>query len=111
MRNLALAALVLLACQKTPPNLRDFSGVWDTPFGYMHLVQDGEKVRGKYRSDLGSIDGRIKGDTLYFTWSDPDGSGDGFLVLSADGRSLDGAYRRGREPDWEGRWWGVRLSK
>jgi len=111
MRRLALVCFALLACQRTPGTQRNFSGMWDTPFGYMHLVQEGSRVRGKYRSDLGSIDGRIVGDTLYFTWRDPDGRGEGFFVLSADGRSLDGAYRRERGTDWEGRWWGVRLSR
>ncbi len=85
--------------------------MWDTPFGYMHLVQERDRVRGTYRSELGSLEGRIRRDTLYFTWEDPDGEGDGFFVLSEDGRSISGAYRRKGEPEWEGGWWGVRLSR
>ncbi len=111
MRKLGLTIIALLACQRNAGKQRDFSGMWDTPFGYMLIVQEGSRARGKYRSDLGSLEGRIKGDTLYFKWKDPDGKGDGFFVLSADGKALDGAYRREGDTEWEGSWWGVKLSK
>jgi len=111
MKRLALVAFLFLSCQGAAGKHRDFSGMWDTPFGHMHLVQDGGKVKGRYRSDRGCVDGKITGDTLYFTWSDPDGRGDGFFVLSADGKALEGAYRREGEAEWEGSWWGVKLSR
>lgn len=111
MRRFGLIILILLGCRGDGRKQRDFSGMWDTPFGYMQLLQDRDRVRGKYRSDLGSVDGRIRGDTLYFRWSDPDGSGDGFFVLSADGKAIEGVYRRQGQAEWEGIWWGVRLSR
>ncbi|MGB9590598.1 MAG: hypothetical protein ACP5QG_08040 [candidate division WOR-3 bacterium] len=111
MRRFSLVTFMLLACRGNSDRYPDFSGMWDTPFGYMQIVQERDRVKGKYRSELGSLDGRIKGDTLYFVWNDPDGSGDGFFVLSADGKAIDGAYRRQGEADWEGGWWGVKLSR
>ena len=108
---LLAACAVALSCLSDPGEHRDFSGMWDTYFGYMQLRQNHEKVEGKYRSDIGSIKGQAKGDTLFFDWKDNEGQGDGYFVMSADGRTLSGAYRLKGHEDWDGQWSGVKISK
>ncbi len=95
----------------------DFSGMWDTYFGYMHLEQEGTRVSGKYHSDIGVIRGTVKGDTFFFTWRDHQGSGRGYFVMAPEGKSFSGVYKilesRDARPEdsWDGQWNGVRISR
>ena len=85
-----------------------FDGLWDTDFGRMRLVQEGERVHGFYELAGGSlIEGRLDGDELAFTYREPGGGGEGRFVLGDDGRTFEGEWRQEGKAGWLS-WQGVR---
>lgn len=92
----------------------DFTGSWaayDGDAGHgMELQQDGNRVTGTYDVRGGTLEGRVEGRKLTFTWrqGDDDHSGRGEIVLSGDGKSFDGRWWREKPDALEGPWTGTR---
>jgi len=86
---------------------RDFSGVWQTDYGMMRLVQKSGKVEGCYNfHGRATVTGEAKDDTLTFTYREPDGTdGRGEFKLAADRASFAGTWKpsRGTGGVWKGR--------
>ncbi|MHB1556615.1 MAG: hypothetical protein ACYC61_03925, partial [Isosphaeraceae bacterium] len=68
-----------------------FAGLWLTTQGLMEIVQDGDRVTGRYaRYGPVKIEGTITGRRLDFTYTWLR-NGKGWFDLSKDGKSIDGA--------------------
>jgi len=89
---------------------RGFDGVWDTTFGLVRLVHDGDRVVGSYES-LGSstIEGQVHDDRLEFRYQEPQVAGEGHFTLN-EGRSFTGEWRPDGATDWRS-WVGRRVSQ
>jgi hypothetical protein len=71
-----------------------FDGLWDSDFGLLRLVQDGDLVHGFYEVAGGStIEGRLDGDQLIFTYQEPTVSGEGRFVLADNGLTFHGQWK------------------
>ena len=91
-----------------------FVGEWFTTFGPMSLAQHGTGIAGTYRygSTEGRIEGAAAGDTLTFSYEEPNERGEGVFRLLRAGKFV-GHYRvsgdtRARrwegERGWDGIW-------
>lgn len=92
-----------------------WTGTYDTEWGTMTFVQNGDKVTGTYVHDEGKVVGTASSNTLTGTWSEspsynpPDDAGDFVLTLSADGKTITGNWRYGSNSGaWDGTWEGTR---
>ena len=120
-----LAAVLAAGCTFPMPSSKGSSsangqsgpwtGSYDTEWGTMTLVQNGDKVTGTYIHDDGKVVGTVSGNTLTGTWSEspsynpPDDAGDFVLTLSADGKTITGNWRYGSNTGtWDGTWEGTR---
>ncbi len=98
--------------QKIPVN--SWAGVWQTQWGKMTLVQNGNKASGTYEHDNGKITGTVTGNKFTGTWSEapgykpPDDAGDVEFILSADGKNFTGRWRYGKKGEWQTGWNGQR---
>ncbi len=71
-----------------------YTGIWDTNFGRVRLVQDGDAVTGTYESGgEATIQGTVTGRKLTFTYKEEAAQGEGWFELSPDARSFDGKWR------------------
>ncbi|RWM25610.1 hypothetical protein [Mesorhizobium sp.] len=103
--------------QSSVPATASFGGSWsanaDNVAYSVSLKQNGNGVSGRYQGDDGSagqINGKVSGNVLRFSWVQRDGTkGSGKFVLAGDGRSFNGSYSFGNNPDAvEGTWNGTR---
>lgn len=79
----------------------DFSGVWESTYGRMRLVQDGARVDGIYAYSAGSfIAGEVAGDRLEFEYREPSEAGEGWFEISEDGAQLNGRWRVAGAAEW-----------
>jgi len=83
-----------------------FIGRWITTFGLMTLEQRGSKISGVYHygNTEGLLEGTINGDTLHFSYREPNEQGKGTFRLLRAGR-FTGSYsvtREQRMRRWEG---------
>jgi hypothetical protein len=88
-----------------------FDGVWQTDFGRMRLVEEGEdgRVHGLYELGEGSsIEGKRDGPRLTFTYREPNVSGEGRFLLADDALSFQGEWRPSGAGTWQP-WHGVRV--
>lgn len=86
-----------------------FDGLWNTSFGLMRLVEDGDRVEGFYEMGGGAkVAGRRDGNRLTFTYREPDARGRGRFVLADDGLSFQGQWRVKGETAWRP-WTGIRV--
>ncbi len=87
-----------------------FAGRWDTTYGPMTLTQQGAFVAGSYFWDgkRCTVQGKVDGRRLTFTYREPEVSGEGWFELAADGQSFRGKWREKGRPDW-GEWTGTRV--
>ena len=86
-----------------------FDGLWNSSFGPLRLIEEGDQVRGFYTAGVGAtLEGRRKGDRLAFRYREPKARGRGAFELAADGLSFQGEWQaRG---DGRSRpWWGIRV--
>lgn len=88
---------------------RGFEGIWNTSFGLVRLVQEGERVIGFYEG-LGSstIDGSVDGEVFSFRYQEPNAAGDGRFTLAEDGMSFRGEWKPDGGAVWQP-WAGYRL--
>jgi hypothetical protein len=71
-----------------------FDGLWDSSFGPLRLVEEGDRVRGFYEVGQGAtLEGRRKGDRLDFRYREAKARGRGTFELAADGLSFEGEWR------------------
>ncbi len=98
-------------------SVSNFSGSWSTNFGILVLKQTGPIVTGSYLTKggkAGKIAGTVTGNNLKHTWSQepsyapPNDAGDGYFVISGNGKSLNGKYRYGYSGPWYGDWNGTK---
>lgn len=96
--------LTSVAVAAAPPP--GFSGLWDSSFGRMRLVQDGKNVTGIYSYGGGStITGTVEGNKLIFKYKESAAEGEGSFDLAADGKSFRGKWKAkgaSRMTDWTG---------
>lgn len=81
-----------------------FAGVWDTTYGLLRLIEEGELVRGFYEPGA-TLQGGRSGDVLEFTYHDAEGRGSGQFTLAEDGLSFDGEWQAegaGEPTEWTG---------
>lgn len=92
-----------------------WNGTWQTKWGKMVIVQNGNQITGTYEHDNGKIKGVINGNKLTGTWSEaptflpPNDSGEFEMILSSDGKSFTGKWRYGTTGKWEIGWNGNRF--
>jgi len=88
---------------------KTFAGLWESTFGAMELVIDGERVSGSYALGGGStIAGRLSEDgmRLDFTYVEHAATGEGWFVLDESQQAFSGKWRvtgSTRWLDWFGR--------
>lgn len=88
-----------------------WQGEWQTNWGKMYIIQEGNIVTGTYEHDEGRIAGTVVGNKFIGTWSEapsyaPDhDAGDMELEMSADGETFTGKWRYGSSGAW-GEWEG-----
>jgi hypothetical protein len=87
---------------------RPFDGIWQSTFGPLRLIQDGDRVVGSYEGlGYSTIEGTLDGNRLTFRYQEPQVGGDGWFDLAPNGESFHGEWR----PDggvqwgaWDGRY-------
>jgi RNA polymerase sigma factor (sigma-70 family) len=88
-----------------------FVGTWETTYGPMTLSQKGDKITGSY--DMGgqkcSVEGKIEGRRLTFTYQEPNAQGAGWFELASDGQSFAGEWRAEGSDQWS-EWKGSRTK-
>jgi hypothetical protein len=86
-----------------------FDGLWNTTFGLMRLIEEGDRVHGFYEVGGNStIDGQRKGNKLIFSYREPQAQGKGRYELAKDGLSFQGEWRPQGEKHWRP-WTGIRV--
>jgi hypothetical protein len=91
-----------------------WSGTWNTDWGPMQILQNGNAVTGTYTHDQGRVDGTAYGARLMGTWSEapsyspPGDAGDFEFMMSEDCQSFSGSWKYGSEGGWSGGWSGTR---
>lgn len=92
-----------------------WNGEWQSKWGRMVIVQNGNNITGTYEHDNGKIKGVIQGNKLIGTWSEaptylpPNDSGEFEMELSTDRQSFMGKWRYGTTGKWESGWNGNRF--
>lgn len=105
---LAACLLAVLAAVPAQAQKFDWSGTWDTRWqdGGTRVVlsQQGDVVTGEYPLYGGTVVGRVDGNSLAGSWTEPDATGTFLWVMSGKGDSFMGRSS-------EGQWWtGSRLD-
>lgn len=103
MRFASLALLLSVAAVSPRVDVSgDYASNWDD----IHLVQDGNRVRGTYVCcGGGTIEGRvIENQVIRFEWDEPRGAGHGRGVWVIRGNRLEGTWGRGESADDGGPW-------
>lgn len=86
-----------------------FDGLWNTTFGLLRLVEDGDRVHGYYTVDGGSVlEGRLKGHRLVFRYKEKKAKGRGRFELADHGLSFSGQWQP-KGADGPQPWWGHRV--
>ncbi len=115
---LALGASTAAMAQADEP----WEGMWETEFGPVRLIQEGDRVYGDYyntyQNEASYIDARVSEDgrVLRGTWQKTRNRTDnGFIEFSLTGDGWVGDYQythNTRAPDWQGgRWNGTLISR
>jgi len=110
---LAMLVIVLTASTAVAEEC-NLTGTWNSTFGRLEIKQDGNTITGKFSKEenffekiTGTIEGKMNGDTMEWTWSQSDGgSGLGRWTVSPSCRTLDGKW--GRSKDLDGNWFATR---
>ena len=119
LATLALSMAALQSCGASLPSPRPlpgnikFAGEWDTNWGQMTLSQRGKHVHGRYKGFRnGSITGDIEGNRLLFKWTQvkPRLHGRGYLLMSQDGKRMEGRWGYLIDHFEGGRWWANRIE-
>lgn len=88
---------------------REWDGIWDTSFGRMRLVQDGDRLTGVYEgAGQSQIEGKIDGNRFVFRYTEPTAQGEGWFELTEGGGAFHGNWRPEGATAW-GAWAGRRV--
>ena len=111
LRTLSIAFILVLATNSLLATTPSFEGTWDSTFGTLQLFVDGERVQGTYivSGELASIEGKLKGRYLDFTYKEKEVSGEGKFELLPHGRSFAGRWRAKGQAKWS-KWKGTRVA-
>jgi len=99
-----------------PPPSCQFTGTWDTDFGDLNLIQNGNSLTGTYSYQGGKIEGTVNGTTATGTWSEapthqpPNDAGDFIFTIQPGCSSFNGQWRYG-SCDWDGDIVGTRAGQ
>ena len=89
----------------------NFTGLWETSFGAMRLLQTGDQVVGVYTGGGGSsLEGSIGEGRLNVSFQTPTTSGDARFFLSADGQQFSGGWRETGDEHFQA-WVGTRVKE
>jgi len=87
-----------------------FTGLWETSFGRMRLVQKDNKVVGSYSFNGGSaIEGTVEGTKLTLQYKEPAAEGTATFDLSSDGSRFTGKWKQ-KDSGTGGEWTGERVE-
>jgi hypothetical protein len=87
-----------------------WSGVWETSFGRLRLVEEDARIRGLYEcGGPAQLEGAPGNRALDFDYREPAVSGSGRFELADDGASFNGRWRPQGEDKWS-QWNGFRLQ-
>jgi hypothetical protein len=87
-----------------------FGGLWDSTFGLLRLIEEGDRVRGFYEvGGTATLDGRRTEDRLEFTYSEPKAGGKGWFGLAPDGQHFEGQWLPEGGEEWQP-WRGRRIA-
>jgi hypothetical protein len=90
---------------------RGFEGTWDSSFGLLRLVQEGEQVAGSYEGPGSStLQGQVQGGRLEFRYQEPQAAGQGHFTLVGDGVAFEGEWTPDGGAAWRP-WLGRRLAQ
>ncbi|OAI50887.1 hypothetical protein AYO44_17435 [Planctomycetaceae bacterium SCGC AG-212-F19] len=86
-----------------------FDGLWNSSFGLMRLIEEGDQVHGYYEvGGSATIAGERKGNQLSFRYREPQTRGRGRFELADGGLSFQGEWRERGETAWKP-WQGIRV--
>jgi hypothetical protein len=86
-----------------------FQGLWETDFGLVRLVQEGQSIHGFYEvTGHSSVEGQVQGNRLTFDYQEPLARGHGSFDLAADGMSFEGQWQAEGQRGWKP-WRGMRI--
>jgi hypothetical protein len=78
-----------------------WDGLWESDFGLLRLVREGDQVRGFYEATGGStIEGRVEGERMIFSYQEPTVRGEGQFRLAPDGLAFQGQWRPEGRAGW-----------
>ncbi|MBI4612594.1 MAG: hypothetical protein HY720_03195 [Planctomycetes bacterium] len=103
MRHVHLLPLLLLVLfpggvESQEPS---FDGLWETSFGRMRLVVDGDRAAGRYQLSGGStLEGTVEGRRFAFRYVEPAVRGEGWFERTEDGGSFAGSWRADGSEEW-----------
>jgi hypothetical protein len=99
------------AGRRAGAEVQDFSGVWNTSFGLMRLIQKDTTVTGCYSyAGQAEVTGQVKAGVLQFTYTESTGDkGSGEFKLSADGSGFTGTWKT-TDGKQGGAWQGTRVK-
>jgi outer membrane protein OmpA-like peptidoglycan-associated protein len=93
------------------PQQASLTGIYDSNYGTLRLVQQGTSVRGCYRGNAGTVQGATDGRMLNVEWRSTGSSshGSAVMVLTSSGDFLNGVwYENGSV---QGIWFGKRVMQ
>ena len=106
----SLAELAVYGRRSTPRSKIDFTGVWDTAFGPMRLVQQGQRVTGCYGDGSHLVEGTVEGPIYFGTYDESGYRGAMAFALTSEG-DLAGVYGNNiTDSKRENRWDGKRMA-
>jgi len=105
---LPLFVALLLASCGSSNGKSDYSGKWETGFGFVELVQKGDSLIGDFTGgNTGKFLGVIRNDTVYFTIKDASFTSEeleGYAEIRSN-KVMKGQYRPKGMKVWEGKFW------
>jgi hypothetical protein len=89
---------------------RGFDGVWDSSYGRLRLIQEGERVFGFYEgAGSSTLEGKLEGNRITFRYQEPKTGGEGWFELADDGAAFQGEWRPDGYESWS-TWIGKRIA-
>ena len=100
-------ALLLVSCG-SQNGKSDYSGKWETGFGFVEITQKGDSLIGEFTGgNTGKFLGEIRNDTVFFTIKDASFTAEeleGYAEIRSP-KVMKGQYRPKGTKVWEGKFW------
>ena len=91
-----------------PPPRSPLHGLWDTDYGRMRLVVEGDAVQGFYGSPVNTITGELEEGRLSFRYDERTVQGEGWFEVGEDPDRFEGRWREDDSERWRN-WTGRRV--